>query len=145
MSSSKRIREIINVVNEIAFQTNLLALNAAVEAARAGDAGRGFAVVAGEVRNLAARSAQAAREIQDLITDSVNKIEQGNELVGESGRLLGEIINSVQKVVDTIDEMNVASQEQAGGIAEINKAMGQIDQGGQHNAALIEQIHYSIK
>ncbi|MDR1397997.1 MAG: methyl-accepting chemotaxis protein [Desulfarculales bacterium] len=138
--SSKKINDIINVVNEIAFQTNLLALNAAVEAARAGEAGRGFAVVAGEVRNLAGRSAQAAKEIQTLITDSVNKVEQGNNLVAESGRLLSEIINNVQKVADTIDEINTASQEQATGIEEINKAMSQMDQGIQQNAALVEEV-----
>jgi methyl-accepting chemotaxis protein len=138
--SSKKINDIINVVNEIAFQTNLLALNAAVEAARAGEAGRGFAVVAGEVRNLAGRSAQAAKEIQTLITDSVNKVEQGNSLVAESGRLLSEIISNVQKVADTIDEISNASQEQATGIEEINRAMSQMDQGIQQNAALVEEI-----
>ena len=138
--SSKKIADIINVVNEIAFQTNLLALNAAVEAARAGEAGKGFAVVAGEVRNLAGRSADAAKEIKDLISDSVTKVEHGNTLVAESGRLLEEIINDAQKVADTIDEMNTASHEQATGIDEINKAMGQMDQGIQQNAALVEEI-----
>jgi methyl-accepting chemotaxis protein len=138
--SSRKINDIINVVNEIAFQTNLLALNAAVEAARAGEAGRGFAVVAGEVRNLAGRSAQAAKEIQTLISDSVAKVEQSNNLVAESGQLLDGIIYKVQQVADTIDEMNVASQEQASGIEEINKAMGQMDQGIQQNAALVEEI-----
>jgi len=137
--SSKKISDIINVVNEIAFQTNLLALNAAVEAARAGEAGRGFAVVAGEVRNLAGRSASAAKEIQGLITDSVNKVEQGNELVGESGRLLGEIITNVQAVADTVAEITASSQEQAQGIDEINKAVTQMDEGVQQNAALVEE------
>ena len=138
--SSKKINDIIGVVNEIAFQTNLLALNAAVEAARAGDAGRGFAVVAGEVRSLAGRSAGAAKEIQNLITDSVSKIEMGNAMVNESGQLLSEIISDVQKVADTIDEINTTSQEQATSIDEINKAMGLMDQGIQHNAALVEEI-----
>ncbi len=137
--SSKKIADIINVVNEIAFQTNLLALNAAVEAARAGEAGRGFAVVAGEVRNLAGRSASAAKEIQGLITDSVGKVEQGNDLVGESGRLLDEIIENVQNVADTMAEINAASQEQAQGIDEINRAVAQMDEAVQQNAALVEE------
>jgi methyl-accepting chemotaxis protein len=137
--SSKKINDIINVVNEIAFQTNLLALNAAVEAARAGEAGRGFAVVAGEVRNLAGRSASAAKEIQALISDSVAKVEQGNELVAESGRLLSEIISNVQAVADTIGEITAASQEQASGVDEINKAVSQMDEAVQQNAALVEE------
>jgi methyl-accepting chemotaxis protein len=138
-ASSKKIADIIGVVNEIAFQTNLLALNAAVEAARAGEAGRGFAVVAGEVRSLAGRSASAAKEIRSLITDSVSKVEQGNVLVAESGRLLGEIITNVQAVPQTVEAISVASQEQATGIEEINKAVSQMDQGVQQNAALVEQ------
>jgi len=137
--SSKKISDIINVVNEIAFQTNLLALNAAVEAARAGEAGRGFAVVAGEVRNLAGRSAAAAKEIQALITDSVAKVEQGNELVAESGVLLKEIIGNVQNVADTVAEITAASQEQASGIDEINRAVTQMDEAVQQNAALVEE------
>jgi len=137
--SSKKISDIINLVNEIAFQTNLLALNAAVEAARAGEAGRGFAVVAGEVRSLAGRSASAAKEIQGLITDSVSKVEQGNEMVAQSGRLLAQIIESVQAVADTVAKITDSSQEQAMGIDEINKAVGMMDQGVQQNAALVEE------
>ena len=137
--SSHKIAEIINVVNEIAFQTNLLALNAAVEAARAGEAGRGFAVVAGEVRNLAGRSATAAKEIQHLISDSVSKVDLGNELVNESGELLEEIITNVQGVARTIGEMAASSQEQAQGIEEVNRAVAQMDEGVQQNAALVEE------
>jgi methyl-accepting chemotaxis protein len=137
--SSHKIAEIINVVNEIAFQTNLLALNAAVEAARAGEAGRGFAVVAGEVRNLAGRSASAAKEIQALISDSVSKVDLGNKLVNESGELLKEIIINVQGVARTISEMAASSQEQAQGIEEVNRAMAQMDEGVQQNAALVEE------
>jgi methyl-accepting chemotaxis protein len=138
-ASSKKIADIITVVNEIAFQTNLLALNAAVEAARAGEAGRGFAVVAGEVRSLAGRSASAAKEIQALINDSVVKVDQGNALAAESGRLLGQIITDVQQVSDTIGEVTAISQEQASGIDEINKAVAQTDQAVQQNAALVEE------
>jgi methyl-accepting chemotaxis protein len=138
-ASSRKIADIINVVNEIAFQTNLLALNAAVEAARAGEAGRGFAVVAGEVRSLAGRSASAAKEIQGLITDSVGKVEQSGELVHESGRILKEIIASVRSVADTVAEITAASGEQAQGIDEINRAVAQMDQGVQQNAALVEE------
>ncbi|MDR1396355.1 MAG: methyl-accepting chemotaxis protein [Desulfarculales bacterium] len=138
--SSKKINDIITVVNEIAFQTNLLALNAAVEAARAGEAGRGFAVVAGEVRNLAGRSAQAAKEIQTLITDSVNKVEHSNQLVGESGELLSAIIADAEAVVGTISEISGSAQEQASAIEEINKAMTQMDSGVQQNAAMVEEI-----
>ena len=137
--SSKKIGDIINLVNEIAFQTNLLALNAAVEAARAGEAGRGFAVVAGEVRNLAGRSAQAAKEIQALIKDSMTKVEQSNQLAAESGELLGRIITNVQEVADTIGKISEAGQEQARGIDEINKAVSQLDEGVQQNAALVEE------
>ena len=137
--ASNKISDIIDVVNDIAFQTNLLALNAAVEAARAGEAGRGFAVVAGEVRNLAQRSAQAAKEIQALIGDSANKVELGGDLVRQSGKLLEEIITTVQEVADTMGEISAASTEQAQGIDEINRAVAQMDQSVQQNAALVEE------
>ena len=138
-ASSNKINDIINVVNEIAFQTNLLALNAAVEAARAGEAGRGFAVVAGEVRNLAGRSATAAKEIRTLISDSVEKVDQGNQLVSESGRILSQIIEHVNQVSVSIRAITSSGQEQAAGIEEINRAVGQMDQGVQQNAALVEE------
>jgi methyl-accepting chemotaxis protein len=137
--SSRQIADIINTVNEIAFQTNLLALNAAVEAARAGEQGRGFAVVAGEVRNLAGRSAQAAKEIQSLIKDSVEKIEVGNKLVEETGSKLKTIIESVQNVADNISEISSASQDQSVGIVQVNKAIVQMDEVVQQNASLVEQ------
>jgi len=143
--SSKRIGEIITVVNEIAFQTNLLALNAAVEAARAGEAGRGFAVVAGEVRNLAGRSAAAAKEIQDLISDSLAKVEQGSQLVDESGQLLKSIIDNVQSVAEAVAEISSASNEQAQGIEEINRAVNHMDEAVQHNATLMEQTTASAE
>jgi methyl-accepting chemotaxis protein len=138
--SSKKLNDILNVVNEIAFQTNLLALNAAVEAARAGEAGKGFAVVAGEVRSLAGRSADAAKEIQTLISDSVAKINQGNRLVAQSGEILNEIISSVESVAATIEQTNHANNEQTTGIEEINNTMGELDQAVQQNAALVEQV-----
>ncbi len=137
--SSKKIADIINVIDEIAFQTNLLALNAAVEAARAGEQGRGFAVVASEVRNLAQRSATAAKEIKALINESVQKVGDGSELVNQSGHTLSEIVNSVKRVTDIIAEISAASQEQASGIDQVNKAVMQMDQGTQQNAALVEQ------
>ncbi|MFT3905013.1 MAG: methyl-accepting chemotaxis protein [Steroidobacteraceae bacterium] len=138
-SSSKKIADIIAVIDEIAFQTNLLALNAAVEAARAGDQGRGFAVVASEVRSLAQRSASAAKEIKDLINDSVGKVEEGSRLVSESGRHLEEIVASVKKVSDVVGEISNASQEQAVSAEEISRAVLQMDQGTQQNAAMVEQ------
>ena len=137
--SSRKIADIIGVIDEIAFQTNLLALNAAVEAARAGEQGRGFAVVAGEVRKLAQRSADAAKEIKGLITDSVAKVEDGSKLVEQSGHTLREIVGAVKKVSDIVAEMAAASREQASGIEQVNKAILQMDQTTQQNAALVEQ------
>ncbi|MBN9502062.1 MAG: hypothetical protein J0H02_09840 [Armatimonadetes bacterium] len=138
-TASKRIADIISVIDEIAFQTNLLALNAAVEAARVGEQGRGFAVVAGEVRNLAGRSASAAKEIKALVQDSVHKVEQGSSLVNQSGQQLDEIVNSVKKVADIISEIAAAAQEQSEGIEQVNKAIIQMDQITQQNAALVEE------
>ncbi len=138
--SSKKIADIINTVNEIAFQTNLLALNAAVEAARAGEQGRGFAVVAGEVRNLAGRSAEAAKEIQTLIKDSVSKIELGNKLVRDTGKTLNNIIESVQNVAKNITDTSAAYEEQSSGINNVNKAIGEMDEAVQQNATLVEQV-----
>ena len=137
--SSKKIADIINVIDEIAFQTNLLALNAAVEAARAGEQGRGFAVVATEVRSLAGRSATAAKEIKDLIQDSVKKVEGGSLLVTQSGQTLEQIVTSVKKVSDIVAEIAAASREQSSGIEQVNKAVMQMDEMTQQNAALVEQ------
>ncbi len=138
-TASKKIAEIIGVIDEIAFQTNLLALNAAVEAARAGEQGRGFAVVAGEVRTLAQRSATAAKEIKELIEDSVAKVDEGSRLVDESGQTLIEIVNAVKKVSDIVAEIAAASSEQSSGIEQVNRAVTQMDEMTQQNAALVEQ------
>ncbi|MDC6167295.1 methyl-accepting chemotaxis protein [Paucibacter sp. XJ19-41] len=138
-SSSKKISDIIGVIDGIAFQTNILALNAAVEAARAGEQGRGFAVVAAEVRSLAQRSAQAAREIKGLIGASVDKVETGARLVQDAGSTMDEIVSSVGRVSDIISEISSAASEQSGGIARISGAVGELDQMTQQNAALVEE------
>lgn len=138
-ASSKKIVDIIGVIEGIAFQTNILALNAAVEAARAGEQGRGFAVVASEVRSLAQRSAAAAKEIKALIDDSVGKVGTGSRQVAEAGRTMEEIVASVRRVTDIMGEISVASQEQTSGIDQINQAISQMDQVTQQNAALVEQ------
>ncbi len=137
--ASKKIADIIVLINEIAFQTNLLALNAAVEAARAGDQGRGFAVVASEVRNLASRSAEAAKEIDALIKDSAAKVHEGTKLVGESGKVLGEIVVRVKAVTDVMEEIVSSSREQASGIEQVNQAVTSMNAVTQHNSALVEQ------
>jgi methyl-accepting chemotaxis protein len=139
MESSNKINDIIGVIDEIAFQTNLLALNAAVEAARAGEQGRGFAVVAGEVRTLSQRSAAAAKEIKDLIRDSVNKVESGSAMVNQSGQMLNDIVQSVDRVAKMINDVNTAAIEQNSGISQINQAVAQMDEMTQQNAALVEQ------
>ena len=137
--SSKKIADIIGVIDGIAFQTNILALNAAVEAARAGEQGRGFAVVASEVRSLAQRSAGAAKEIKGLIGSSVDRVGEGTRLVGNAGSTMREIVASVQRVSDIINEITAASAEQSDGIGQINKAVAQLDQMTQQNAALVEE------
>ncbi len=137
--SSKRIADIIGVIDGIAFQTNILALNAAVEAARAGEQGRGFAVVAGEVRGLAQRSAEAAREIKGLITSSVEQVEQGSSLVDEAGRTMTEIVGAIGRVSEIVAQISEASAEQSSGVSQVGQAVSQMDQVTQQNAALVEE------
>lgn len=143
--SSKKIADIISVIDEIAFQTNLLALNAAVEAARAGEQGRGFAVVAAEVRNLAQRSAGAAKEIKGLINDSVEAVGQGTQLVDETGKTFNELVTSIEVVSKMISDIDSAGKEQSAGISEVSKAVGQMDEMTQQNAALVEEAAASSK
>ena len=138
-ASSRKIVDIISVIDGIAFQTNILALNAAVEAARAGEQGRGFAVVASEVRGLAQRSAAAAREIKDLIADSVEKVEAGSRLVMQAGGTMDDVVASVRRVADMVADISAASDEQSAGIGDVNQAIGQMDQVTQQNAALVEE------
>ncbi|RKE25360.1 methyl-accepting chemotaxis sensory transducer with TarH sensor [Paraburkholderia sp. BL23I1N1] len=138
-TSSNKVVDIIGVIEGIAFQTNILALNAAVEAARAGEQGRGFAVVAGEVRSLAQRSASAAKEIKELIGDSVDKVQSGSALVGRAGTTMEEIVQAVRRVTDIMGEISAASEEQSGGIEQVNRAVVQMDEVTQQNAALVEQ------
>jgi methyl-accepting chemotaxis protein len=137
--SSKKIADIISVIDGIAFQTNILALNAAVEAARAGEQGRGFAVVAAEVRSLAQRSAEAAKEIKSLITASVDRVEHGSTLVDQAGKTMDEIVGAIKRVTDIVGEISAASVEQSSGVAQVGQAVSQMDQATQQNAALVEQ------
>ena len=138
-ASARKIADIIGVIDGIAFQTNILALNAAVEAARAGEQGRGFAVVASEVRNLAQRSATAAREIKELINDSVEKVDSGSRMVDQAGATMQEVVDSIRRVADIMNEITVASQEQSTGIEQIHQAVSQMDQVTQQNAAMVEE------
>ncbi len=138
--SSQRIADIITVIDGIAFQTNILALNAAVEAARAGEQGRGFAVVASEVRSLASRSAEAAKEIKQLITASVERVEQGSALVDRAGNTMSEVVSSIRRVSDIMGEISTANAEQSAGVAQVDQAVSQMDQATQQNAALVEEI-----
>jgi hypothetical protein len=137
--SSQKINDIIGVIDGIAFQTNILALNAAVEAARAGESGRGFAVVAGEVRSLAQRSAEAAREIKGLITESVSKVNEGSQQVQRAGQTMGDVVTNAQEVSELIDSITQSANEQSQGIAAINSAVDVLDQSTQQNAAMVEE------
>jgi methyl-accepting chemotaxis protein len=139
-ASSRKISDIISVIDGIAFQTNILALNAAVEAARAGEQGRGFAVVASEVRSLAGRSAEAAKEIKTLISASVERVEHGNALVDQAGSTMAEVVSSIKRVTDIMGEISSASNEQASGVAQVGEAVTQMDQATQQNAALVEEM-----
>jgi methyl-accepting chemotaxis protein len=138
--SSRKIADIISVIDGIAFQTNILALNAAVEAARAGEQGRGFAVVASEVRLLAGRSAEAAKEIKSLINASVERVEQGTTLVDQAGATMSNVALSIKRVTDIMGEISAATQAQASGVAQVGDAVTQMDQATQQNAALVEQM-----
>jgi methyl-accepting chemotaxis protein len=138
--ASRRISEIISVIDGIAFQTNILALNAAVEAARAGDQGRGFAVVASEVRSLAGRSATAAKEIKLLIDASVGRVEEGTRLVDKAGTTMAEVVSSIRKVTDLMQVISASSGEQASGVSQVGEAVMQMDQVTQQNAALVEEM-----
>ena len=138
--SSRKISDIISVIDGIAFQTNILALNAAVEAARAGEQGRGFAVVAGEVRSLAGRSAEAAKEIKSLITASVERVEQGTLLVDKAGATMTEVVGAIRRVTDIMGEISAASSEQSAGVGQVGEAVMQMDQATQQNAALVEEM-----
>jgi methyl-accepting chemotaxis protein len=138
--ASRKISDIISVIDGIAFQTNILALNAAVEAARAGEQGRGFAVVASEVRSLAGRSAEAAKEIKTLINASVERVEKGTALVDQAGSTMTEVVGSIKRVTDIMGEISAASNEQALGVAQVGEAVSQMDQATQQNAALVEEM-----
>jgi methyl-accepting chemotaxis protein len=138
--ASKKIADIIQVIDGIAFQTNILALNAAVEAARAGEQGRGFAVVAGEVRALAGRSAEAAKEIKSLIGDSVARVQAGVQQVEQAGHTMTEVVGSIQRVTDIMGEISAASREQSQGVGQVGEAVTQMDQATQQNAALVEEM-----
>ena len=138
--SSRKISDIIGVIDGIAFQTNILALNAAVEAARAGEQGRGFAVVASEVRSLAQRSTEAAKEIKTLIHASVERVEQGTTLVDKAGATMTEVVSAIRRVTDIVGEISAASSEQSAGVAQVGEAVTQMDQATQQNAALVEEM-----